>query len=193
MHLGMTNMVPTLSVLLESILLFRGGTMTIKELSGVVKKSVDEVKAALLELKASLAGRGTCLIEHGDKVALGTAPEAKEAIEQLRRDELDSAIGRAGLETLAVIVYQGHVTRADIEYIRGVNVTTSLRSLVIRGLVERFDNPKDKRSFLYRATPALVAYFGLTKLDDLPGYKETMLSLANILAEKPAETMSENE
>lgn len=161
--------------------------MSIKELASLTASSVDPVREALRELAADLEGRGLSLVEEGDRVALATAPETKAVIETMRREELEGPVGKAGLETLAVIVYRGPVSRADIEYVRGVNVTSSLRTLLIRGLIERVDNPKDKRSFLYRATTDLPAYLGVARLTDLPDFARITDDIKAVLEEKVLE------
>lgn len=161
--------------------------MSVKGLATLTASSSDSVRAALKELASDLEGRGLSLIEEGDHVALATAPETKAVIEAMRREELEGPVGKAGLETLAVIVYRGPVSRADIEYVRGVNVTSSLRTLLIRGLIERVDNPKDKRSFLYRATTDLPAYLGVSRLTDLPDFVRITEEIKAVLEENVPE------
>ena len=57
---------------------------------------------------------------------------------------------------------------------------------MVRGLVQRIENPNDKRSFLYLATPDLPAYLGIPSLDALPGYAETRTEIERIFAERDA-------
>ena len=80
-------------------------------------------------------------------------------------------LGKAGSETLAVVLYRGPVSRADIDYIRGVNCAFILRNLQVRGLVQRISNPKNARSFLYEATPDLLKHLGVTEITSLPDYQ----------------------
>ncbi|MDE2188364.1 MAG: SMC-Scp complex subunit ScpB, partial [Patescibacteria group bacterium] len=56
--------------------------------------------------------------------------------------------------------------------IRGVNSQFILRNLLIRGLIERVENPADARSFLYKTTLDLLAHLGISKIDDLPEYEQ---------------------
>ena len=182
----MTDSDSSLSATLEAILFFKGGSLSVKELARAATVTVDEVRTALAELKDDLAGRGVRLVVDNDEAELATSPEVAPIIESLRREELEGPLGKAGLETLAVILYQGPVSRADIEYIRGVNVSSTLRTLLIRGLVERVDNPKDKRSFLYRGTTELPAYLGVSSIADLPEYASVRDEVAKVFAERPA-------
>ncbi len=129
------------------------------------------VEAGIVELESALKGRGLTLIQTDEEVMLGTSKEMSPIIEQLTKDELTRDLGKAGLETLSIILYQGPISRADIDYIRGVNSQFILRNLLIRGLVERIDNPKDARSFLYKTTLDLLSHLGISKVTDLPEYE----------------------
>lgn len=186
-------MTPPLSVTIESILFFEGGSMTLQRLAKATNSSEADVQVALDELRGALEGRGVTLIQDGATVALGTAPETRETIEAMRRDELEGPLGKAGLETLAIIIYRGPLSRADIEYIRGVNASSILRSLLVRGLIERIQNPKDSRSFLYKPTTELPAYFGAQSLSDLPGFSEVSSEIQAVLAERDADLSKQSE
>ena len=171
----------TVPAQIEALLLYKGGTVRVKEIAHTLDIPLNDVESGLSDLSNQLVGRGVSLVREGDRVALATAGGAHALIESMRRDELDGPVGKAGLETLAIIVYRGPVSRADIEYIRGVNATAILRSLLIRGLIERVDNPEDKRSFLYRATAELPAYLGVDTLSDLAEYATLKGELASLV------------
>jgi segregation and condensation protein B len=111
------------------------------------------------------------LVRKGSEVAIGTRGEAGALIQTLAKEELSKDLGKAGLETIAIVLYQGPVTRARIDYIRGVNSSFMLRHLLVRGLVERTPNPEDQRSYLYQPSFALLQQLGLKRLEDLPNYE----------------------
>ncbi|MDO8521070.1 MAG: SMC-Scp complex subunit ScpB, partial [bacterium] len=81
----------------------------------------------------------------------------------------------------------GPITRSEIDYVRGVNSTFILRNLLIRGLIEKIDNPKDQRSFLYQPSFQLLEYMGVSKIEDLPEYDSAMATLAGFIAAKEKE------
>jgi segregation and condensation protein B len=181
------NPVPTLtpnsnlSAKLEAILFWKAEPITFKKLaqllstektseSEAVKVTESDIKAGLTELENTLKGRGLTLVQTDTEVMLGTTKELSPLIEQLTKEELSRDLGKAGLETLSIVLYQGPISRADIDYIRGVNSQFILRNLLIRGLVERIDNPKDARSFLYKTTLDLLAQLGVSKIEELPEY-----------------------
>ena len=165
-----------LSQQLEAILFWKAEPIAIKKLATLLGEGVtiENVKAAITDLELALQTRGSglTLVQTDEEVTLGTAKELSPLIEKLTKDELSRDLGKAGLETLSIVLYQGPISRADIDYIRGVNSQFILRALMIRGLVERIDNPKDARSFLYKPTLQLLAHMGVSKIADLPDYEQ---------------------
>ncbi len=166
---------------IEAILFWKAEPASSAELAKMLGVGVVEVQEALNNLETALAGRGLRLVKKDDEVMLGTAPEVGELIEKLTREELSRDIGKAGLETLAVIIYQGPVSRAQIDYIRGVNSSFIVRHLLVRGLVEKVPNPDDARSFLYRPTFQLLSHLGISKLEDAPDFALVKEKLASFI------------
>lgn len=158
---------------IEAILFFKGEPVSIDRLKRILHKSETEIIEALNTLEQNLANRGIVLMRKGDEVMLATNKKAGDLIESLIKEELHKELGRAGLETLSIVLYLGPVSRSEIDYVRGVNSTFILRNLLIRGLVERIDNPKDKRSFLYQGTFELLSYLGVKTIQELPEYQTT--------------------
>ncbi len=181
---------------IEAILFYQAEPMTVKRLSVLLKRSEGEVRDALKVLEEKLLSSGLRLITNGDEVVLGTSPDASALIEAITKEELSKELSKASLETLAIVLYKGPITRAEIDYVRGVNSTFILRNLLIRGLVEKIENPNDQRSFLYKPTFQLLEHMGVTKIDDLPAYHDTLATLAGFVAsktEEPEETKDNEE
>jgi len=155
--------------LIEAVLFFKGEPVSLAELAKTTHMTLTEIESAVGVLSARLLG-GIRLMRQDDMVMLATAPEYAVHIESLIKEELSKDLGKAGAETLAVVLYMGPVTRARIDHIRGVNSTFILRNLAARGLVEKMPNPTDSRSMLYRPTLALLAHLGVAHANDLPEY-----------------------
>ncbi|MEX0930708.1 MAG: SMC-Scp complex subunit ScpB, partial [Candidatus Paceibacterota bacterium] len=100
--------------------------------------------------------------------------ELDPIIESLQKEEMKRDIGKAGAETLAIVLYRGPLTRAEIDRIRGVNSSFILRNLMARGLVERAAGAKSNQ---YSITPELFSHLGITKRNELSGFAETMDAL----------------
>ena len=161
-----------LKSIIESILFAYGDPISVKKLAKAAGADAGEIGEALKELKKDYEEGGLSLVEKDEEWQIGTNPENAKYIEELIKSEFSEELSRPALETMAVIAYKGPLTRVEIEYVRGVNSSFTLRNLMMRGLVERVDNPKDARSYLYRVSFHFLEYLGLSSVEDLPGFAE---------------------
>ena len=142
--------------------------MTADEIRDYVGVHID-VAAALAALQAHYGGRGIELVERGKRWHFQTAPD----LAHLLRRERDEArkLSRAAVETLAIIAYHEPVSRAEIEAIRGVQISRgTLDVLMEAGWVRpagRREVPG--RPLTYATTAGFLAHFGLQSRRDLPG------------------------
>ena len=156
---------------IEAILFFKSEPLDIKEVAIMTGKDESEIRNAVSTLEDRLSKTGLRLVRNGDSIAMGTAPELGEFFKKLQKEELNKTLGKASLETLTIILYQSPVSKSEIDYVRGVNSGFILRNLLIRGLIEREVNPKDRRTFLYSPTFNLLSHMGLSKISELPEYE----------------------
>lgn len=166
---------PDISARIEALLFYKGEPVSVRFLAETLKVSEEIVREALVSLEHSLEGRGIWLMRIEDEVMLGTAPQMGQMIETLVKDELNKDLGRAGLETLSIILYRGPVARSEINYIRGVNSNHILRALLVRGLIEKVEETGKEggsRSTVYRPTFELLSYMGIRSVKDLPEYEQ---------------------
>ena len=178
---------------IEALLFYKGEPVTIKRLAKLLSTKTKEVESALSVLEERLQSSGITLQRKDDSVTLGTHPELSDLMVAIRKEELSRDIGKAGLETLSIILYKGEVARSEIDYIRGVNSSFILRNLLIRGLVERITNPSDSRSYLYKPTFQLMSFLGITKIEDLPQFEEVQQQLEAFMQEREVQdTESDN-
>lgn len=167
-----------LSSRLEAVLFAAGEPLTKKRLSTLLETTETNIDDALNALRITLEDRGLMLIEAANEVELRTAPDAADAVQRLRESELSRDLGKASLETLALILYKGGATRGDIDWVRGVNSGAAIRALLLRGLVERTEDVNDKRRAFYKPTVDALAHLGVGNLGDLPRYEELSTALA---------------
>ena len=151
--------------------------MKIKKLAQVFDKKEEEILTSLKSLENKLIDRGIVLLFKDEEVTLGTSKDSSEIIERLTKEELVRDLGKAGLETLSIIIYMGPISRAEIDLVRGVQSSFILRNLTVRGLVERITNPKDQRSFLYRPTFDLISFLGISKIEDMPEFLQSKIEI----------------
>ena len=163
---------------IEALLFFKAEPVSVSWLARALAVSEGEVWEGLAELEKLLAGRGICVIQKDDTAVLGTAPGASELVEKTLKEDLERTLGAAALEALAIIAYKGPIAKSEIDYIRGVNSSCSLRNLLIRGLIERTPSQDDKRVFLYTPSIELFAYLGITKESELPEYETVKQEIA---------------
>lgn len=80
---------------------------------------------------------------------------------------------RSALETLSIIAYRQPITKAEVEFIRGVNCDYSIQKLLEKNLasiVGRADAPG--RPLLYSTSPFFMEYFGISDMGEMPKLKE---------------------
>ena len=172
---------------LEALLFAAGEPLPKKQLSALLGISPEQLAAVIEALSASMPGRGLALVETDAEVELRTSPEAADIVRQLQEAELARDLGKGSLETLAVIAYQSGATRGEIDWVRGVNSSASLRTLLLRGLIEGREDPQDKRRIRYSLTTEALAHLGLTHVSELPRFSELQGATRAIKEEKAPE------
>lgn len=185
-----------LSARIEALLFYKGEPVSVRFLAETLRVSEEIVREALASLEQSFGGRGIVLMRIGDDVMLGTAPEMGQMIETLVKEELNKDLGRAGLETLSIVLYRGPIARSEINYIRGVNSNHILRALLVRGLIEKVEETGKEggsRSTVYRPTFELLSYMGIRNVKDLPEYEHvhTAIEVFKEEGKKQTETYEE--
>ncbi len=156
---------------IEAILFMRGEPVKIIEIGRMLSLKPEQVKEASEKLKVELSNRGIRLMETGGSLVLTTAPEVSEILQSINEKEIASEIGKAGMEVLTIILYTSPVSRRHIDYIRGVNSSSTLRTLILKGLVER-NKTKSGHGFTYTPTAELLSFIGLSRVDDLVNYPD---------------------
>ena len=128
-----------------------------------------DIEAALPQLAAHYEGRGVELVERGGRWHFQTAPDLAHLLRRTREEP--RRLSRAATEALAIIAYHEPVSRAEIEAIRGVQISKgTLDVLMEAGWVRtagRRESPG--RPLLYATTRDFLTHFGLGSRRDLPG------------------------
>jgi segregation and condensation protein B len=159
---------------LEALLFIHGEPLTYKKIEAVLEVEREELETIIAALKKDLESdtRGLQLISDRDKVQLATKPAFNNILESFVKEEISEDLSPASLEALSIIAYLGPISRARLEYLRGVNSIVILRSLMIRGLIERFQDPEHPSGFLYRATFDLMKHLGIKEKGELPDFEK---------------------
>ena len=137
--------------------------------AGAGRPDREDAESALGQLVQHYAGRGIELVERGGRWHFQTAPDLAHLLRRTREEP--RRLSRAATETLAIIAYHEPVSRAEIEAIRGVQISKgTLDVLMDSGWVRpagRREGPG--RPLLYATTKEFLSHFGLGSRRDLPG------------------------
>lgn len=124
---------------------------------------------------------GIQLVKIGGGYLFTTKPQYDKYIRQLITSKKQIRLSKAAIETLAVVAYYQPVTLAEINSLRGVDSTHTLRTLLRHKLVKIVGRKNvPGRPLLYRTTKKFLIHFGLNSLNDLPSIEE----LEKIVEEK---------
>ena len=155
---------------IEATLFASATPLSIDEIAEHVGET--DLDPALRRLQANYEGHGVELVERGGRWHFQTAPDLAHLLRRTR--EGPRRLSRAATETLAIIAYHEPVSRAEIEAIRGVQISKgTLDVLMDAGWVRpagRREGPG--RPLLYGTTQEFLTHFGLGSRRDLPGIED---------------------
>jgi len=148
-----------------------------------------EIPSLIAELEVHYRGRGVNIVEAAGGWTVRTAPDLGPRLKLVQK--ISRKLSRAAMETLAIVAYHQPVTRAEIEDIRGVVVSSGTLDLLMEiGWI----GPKGRRQTVGRpvtwgTTDAFLLHFGLASAGDLPGIEE--LRAAGLIGSRPETILSE--
>jgi len=173
-----------LPALIETLLFVWHSPLSIEEMESLLKEakvqtdppptreSIQTVIAQLIQKYQS--DQFVYTIEAIDQgYQLFTKPQFAEPLVSILNVQNGKQLSRALMETLAVIAYRQPITKAEIEAIRGVDVTYAIEKLLERELIEvvgRSDLPG--KPLLFGTSRKFMTFFGLKSINDLPDLKE---------------------
>jgi len=157
---------------IEGYLFVKSEPINMKELCTFFKCNNEELEEAIRNLEISLSDHGICIIKNNEEISLATSQEFAEIAQRLRTEELSKELSKATLEVLSIILYKKSCTRAEIDYIRGVNSSYILRNLEMRGLISRKIKTGYERIYEYYPTIDTLSYLNVEKIENLPNFDE---------------------
>ena len=156
---------------IEAVVLAATEPVEPRFLAELVELPVAKVEqlCADLEREYEEEGRGFVLTRVAGGYRYQTHPDMAAYVERFVLEGQHVRLSGPALETLAIIAYKQPISRGQISAIRGVNVETTLNTLVARGYVAEIDrDPGPGLAVLYGTTPVFLERLGLNSLDDLP-------------------------
>ena len=154
--------------MVEALLFAAAEPLSAQDLARRLPEGAD-VGRALAGLRARYAGRGVELECVADRWRFRTAPNLAHLMTEEREEP--RRLSKAALETLAIIAYHQPVTRAEVESVRGVQLSRGTLDVLLEvGLIRmRGRRRSPGRPVTYGTTDAFLEHYGLASLADLPG------------------------
>ncbi len=165
-----------LKKILESLLFVSEIPLSVKKVSSFLKEASEpEIQEAFRTLQTEINGmdRSFQLMEIAEGFQFVTRSQYHPYAKELYRVISKTRLSKAALEALAIIAYKQPVTRAEVEAIRGVEVSNLIQSLLEKRMIRilgRSETPG--RPLLYGTTHEFLIHFGLKDLSDLPKISE---------------------
>ncbi len=159
----------------QALLFYYGEPIAVGKAAKLLGMKEEECASVVEALSAKLnddPSSGFVLLRNGDEIELATKPSLAWIFKKLIEEEFKEELTPAALETISIVAYLGPVTRAVIDYVRGVNSTFILRNLLIRGLVSRNLAAGKKNVFEYRVSFDFLKHMGVARVEDLPEYQK---------------------
>ena len=126
-----------------------------------------EIEAAVrgLEKALEVSGCGFKLVCTGGTYRLQTSPSCGRYVRAMLKLDRPTRLGRASLETLAIVAYRQPITKGEVEEIRGVDVSANIKTLMDLQLIRLVGKSElPGHPFLYGTTPLFLEHFGLANL-----------------------------
>jgi segregation and condensation protein B len=155
----------------EALLFAHGEPVTVQRLAETLGVSTAEVETSIDALRERYASEdsGLCLLHLDERWQLATKQEYGQFVKSILNTRRNTPLSPAAMETLTIVAYNQPVSRSFIEQVRGVDSSSSVASLMEKGLIEeagRMDLPG--RPIAFRTTDTFLRTFGLTSLHELP-------------------------
>ena len=164
-------MVANKKKLLEALLFLDNNPIPLTELEEMLETTTLELSFILEDFEKELSARDSALelsyIE--DKIYLRPKSEFTQYLAHIYGQKEKRRFSKASLEVLSIIAWKQPVTRSEIDDIRGVDSSNSLKNLLEEGLVKVVGKKEiPGRPQTYGTTDHFLKYFGLNSLEELP-------------------------
>ena len=163
-----------------TLLFLSGEPVSITHIATMCDSSPDEVTKLLPSINTLLTPMGLQLLVTIREVSIVTTTSQALFVEKFWKEDLKGELTSAALQVLTLVAYIGPCSRHDISFIRGVQSSQSIRTLTVRGLIER----QGEQCIL---SSDAMKHLGITIVTELPEYetirKELLAKLALARAE----------
>ncbi|MFA5230762.1 MAG: SMC-Scp complex subunit ScpB [Candidatus Paceibacterota bacterium] len=169
---------PALKYLIEGLLFAAGEPLSQNKIIELLSVSKEEIEKSVSELLNDYHSDNRCfdIIKNGSEnqiyYQIVTNKNISTLVQKLNNTVLEGDLTKGALEVLSIVMYRSPLNRAEIDDVRGVNSSYILRALVLRGLINRYQNPIRKNEYLYEPSFDLLKHLGLNDLSTLPEFEK---------------------
>ena len=160
--------------LIEAIVFAHGEPVSIGKIVELSRSDEDAVLVSIELLKERYNGAefGIELVEVNGQFQFRTKNTYADILRELKQEK-PKRLSIAALETLAIIAYRQPIVKSDIERIRGVDATPTIKTLLDRKLVRIVGHQSTVgQPALYGTTDDFMKLFGLGSLSELPTLRD---------------------
>lgn len=156
---------------MEAILFSSGEPVSIEKIAEVLeldKSTASKILKNLMD-EFNKEDSGVCIVKLEESYQMCSGPEYAGYVRQILDMRRNTPLSPAAMEVLAIVAYNQPVTKSFVEQIRGVDCSSVLGSLTIKGLIEergRLELPG--RPLLYGTTPDFLRCLHVSSLSELP-------------------------
>lgn len=172
---------------IENILFVSGGPVNADKFVELFGKELsrDEIVDIIRDIQRDYESLALAVVEVAEGWRMQTRPEYAAWITQFFKMDKGQKLGRAAMESLAIIAYRQPITRAEIDEIRGVDSGGPIRNLIDKNMVRPMGRRKAPgKPMMYGTTKRFLEYFGLAGLSDLPTLEEFRKELDEAFGER---------
>lgn len=160
------------------VLLYEGGPVKKTDLAKFLKIKQDEVEENISEMKKLLNLLDLKLLENQNSLEISLSSEISALINKNKVEELKSELSESSLQTLAVIIYKDRATKAEIDFIRGVDSSRSIKNLQTRGIIE---SVMEKTRRVFSVTTETLKYLNVETIKSLQDQEEINAKLKTLI------------
>lgn len=149
------------------------------DLAKFLSLPVEEITAEIPEIRNLLGVLNLALLENQNSLEIGLSEEITAIVNKNKIEELKTDLSESALQTLAVVLYKERATKAEIDFVRGVDSSRSIKSLQTRGIIESM---QEKNRKVYFPTTETLRYVGITSVNDAKDFDEISVKLKTLIS-----------
>jgi len=151
------------------ILLFEGASLKKSDLAKILNIKIGQVDESIDEIKKLLSNLELKLVQNESNLEISLSNEINTLINSNKIEELKTELSESALQTLSVIIYRNRATKAEIDFIRGVDSSRSIKNLLTRGIIQK-EEIKSKKYYI--PSTETLKYLNVEVVEEVPEQKE---------------------